>query len=103
MYVAVYAVSTLCQILMLLHYLAIVWVWIGSKDFIGYEAGYDPWQLANEDFAGSTQTQIYIFSVYWTCTVITTVGFGDYSGGTTLEYIITICIEFFGMILFASV
>ena len=35
--------------------------------------------------------------------MITTVGFGDYSGGTTLEYCYTICLEFFGMLLFASI
>ena len=37
---------------MLLHYLAIVLVWIGSPEFIGYEAGLDPWQVANDDFEG---------------------------------------------------
>ena len=59
--------------------------------------------MANEDFVGYTRYRIYVFSVYWVCTVITTVGYGDYSGGTTLEYCYTMSIEFFGMILFASI
>lgn len=43
---------------------------------------------------------MYIFSTYWVCTVITTVGYGDYSGGTTAEYEVTLFLEFFGLIVF---
>lgn len=93
--------STLCKILLLLHYLAIVWVWIGSKDFVGFEEDHDPWQLANEDFKDYSRWQIYVFSVYWVCTVVTTVGYGDYSGGTTLEYCYTMALEFFGLVVFS--
>ena len=46
--------------------------------------------------------RLYVFSIYWVCTVITTVGYGDYSGGTTLEYEYTMCLEFFGLIVFAT-
>ena len=60
-----------------------------------------PWQVANEDFIDYSKYQIYIFSVYWVCTVVTTVGYGDYSGGTSLEYIVTIALEFCGMVVFA--
>ena len=35
------------------------------------------------------------------CTVVTTVGYGDYAGGTTLEYMFTIFLEFFGMVVFS--
>ena len=45
---------------------------------------------------------MFIFSLYWTCEVITTVGYGDYSGGTTLEYQFTICLEFLGFVIFSS-
>ena len=80
-----------------------MWIWIGSEQFAGYELGYEPWQLAIKDFEGYSQYRIYIFSVYWVCTVVTTVGYGDYAGGTTLEFLYTICIEFFGIILVSSV
>ena len=46
-YVYIYAISTLINIGLLLHYLAVFWIWIGSDRFIGYEEGLDPWQLAN--------------------------------------------------------
>ena len=65
---------------MLLHYLAIVWIWVGSDYFVGYEEGYPPFQVAIEDFEGYSKYRMYVFSVYWVCTVITTVGYGDYAG-----------------------
>mmetsp|Transcript_35460 Transcript_35460/g.46675 ORF Transcript_35460/g.46675 Transcript_35460/m.46675 type:complete len:213 (+) Transcript_35460:2-640(+) len=43
-----------------------------------------------------------IFADYWVCTVITTVGYGDYTGGTSLEYVFTFGIEFFGFVIFAA-
>ena len=101
-HVIVYACSTLCQIALLLHYLAILWVWIGSESFADQEAGYLPWQLAIADFAGYTKYRIYIFSLYWVCTVVTTVGYGDYAGGTTLEYGVTLFLEFFGFVVFSA-
>ena len=61
-----------------------------------------PWQLANSDFFGYSEYRLYVFSVYWVCTVVTTVGYGDYAGGTTLEYMFTISLEFLGIIVFAT-
>ena len=45
--------------------------------------------------------QLYIFSTYWVCTVITTVGYGDYHGGTTLEYEATLFLMIFGVVVFS--
>ena len=45
--------------------------------------------------------QLLIFSNYWVCTVITTVGYGDYYGSTTLEYSVSLMIEFLGFVIFA--
>ena len=42
-----------------------------------------------------------MFSSYWVCTTISTVGYGDYSGGTTLEYIVSLGLEFFGLVVFS--
>ena len=82
----IYASMTVSRILILLHYLAVIWIFIGSDYFVGYEDGYTPWTLENEDFKDYSDFQLLIFSIYWVCTVITTVGYGDYSGGTTVEY-----------------
>ena len=99
-FVITYAASTVSRILMLLHYLAVIWIWLGSISFENYEEGRLPWQMANDDFAGNSKYQIYVFSVYWVCTVVTTVGYGDYYGQTTIELQYTIFLEFFGLVVF---
>ncbi len=45
--------------------------------------------------------QLYVFSTYWVCTVISTVGYGDYSGGTSLEYLYTLFLESSGILVFS--
>lgn len=57
--------------------------------------------MANEDFHGMSNSGLIIFANYWVCTVITTVGYGDYTGSTTLEYYFTICVAFFGFVIFS--
>ena len=79
-----------------------MWVYLGSAAYMDYEEGYLPWQFANDDFIGLDFWQIYIFSTYWVCTVITTVGYGDYAGGTTLEYQVTLFLELTGIVVFAT-
>ena len=39
--------------------------------------------------------------MYWICTVVTTVGYGDYTGSTSIEYIVTFGLEFFGLVVFS--
>ena len=51
-YVVVYAFSTVCKILLMLHFLALIWIWIGSESFADFEPGYKPWLLSIEDFEG---------------------------------------------------
>ena len=97
----VYAIATVCQILVLLHYLGCLWIYIGSSSFEEYEVDHTPWILANDDLKEMSKPQLFIFSTYWICTVITTVGYGDYSGGTSLEYLFTLGVELFGFIIFA--
>ena len=100
-FVIVYACSTLCRIVMLLHYLAVLWLWVGSEYFLDFEEGYPPWQYSIEDFRGKSKQNLYYFSVYWVCTVVTTVGYGDYAGTTSLERIVTFLLEFFGLLVFS--
>ena len=40
------------------------------------------WLGGDEDFIGKTQMELYLTAVYFTVTTITTVGYGDMSGGT---------------------
>lgn len=97
----VYVASTVFQILILLHYLGCAWIWVGSDYFLDYESDQLPWTMANEDFHGMSDVDLMIFSNYWICTVITSVGYGDYTGSTTFEYTFTICVAFFGFVIFS--
>jgi hypothetical protein len=53
------------------------------------------------DFNDDKQYEIYITSLYFTITTMTTVGYGDISGGNTLERGISIMIMFIGVSAFS--
>ena len=95
------AFKTFCYIMILLHYLGCLWIFVGSEYFIGFEKDAIPWTLDNDDFKDMTHLQLVIYATYWVCTVVTTVGYGDYTGGTTLEYAFSFAIEFCGFVIFA--
>lgn len=44
---------------------------------------------------------MYIKSVYWVITTLTTVGYGDYKGYTPSEYIVQMGVEFLGIGIFS--
>ena len=50
----------------------------------------------NGNAYAKTNAALYVFSLYWVFTTLTTVGYGDYSGGTTAEYLVTLVFEFVG-------
>jgi hypothetical protein len=58
------------------------------------------WVYKNEFYNKAVPTQ-YIFAFYWIFEVITTVGYGDYSGSTSEEYIFSIALEFMGLTFFS--
>ena len=53
------------------------------------------------DFSEYTDYQLFVFAYYWVWEVITTVGYGDYTGNTENEYIFSIVLEFVGMTFFS--
>lgn len=42
-----------------------------------------------------------IFSYYWVFEIFSTVGYGDFAGGTKYEYFITLFLEFSGLLVFS--
>jgi len=57
-----------------------------------------PWLIKNPSLG--IGGRLYIFVVYWVFTLLATVGYGDFTGGTTAEYLVSIALEFFGIIVF---
>lgn len=43
---------------------------------------------------------MYIFVLYWVFTLLATVGYGDFTGSNTTEYLVSIGIMFSGIIVF---
>ena len=73
------------------------WVWIDDEDQPGIR---ETW-MVNYDFAHYDEFQQYVFSIYWVFESITTVGYGDYTGNRSIEYIFTIFLEFIGVTFFS--
>ncbi len=78
------------------HYCICIWMFIGDKHLLGDPN--TPWMLSHPELGSGTH--LYNFLLYWIFTIITTVGYGDFTGGTTGEYLVTIAIEFAGIICF---
>ena len=60
-----------------------------------------PSWIYDNDFEKKSYHTQYIFAFYWIFEVITTVGYGDYSGKTSEEYIFSIILEFLGLTFFS--
>lgn len=86
------------------HLAACLWIFMGKWDENLPPEERESWLYVNDfNFMDdndttplSSATATYIFSIYWVFTTLTTVGYGDYSGGTSREYIVTLVFEFVG-------
>ena len=52
-------------------------------------------------FADKPEHTQYIFAFYWIFEVITTVGYGDYTGKTSEELLFSIALQFIGLVFFS--
>lgn len=51
----------------------------------------------------SSSGDLYISSIYWAITTLSTVGYGDFKGYTTIEYLYTMGVEFIGIGFFSFI
>jgi len=84
------------------HINACFWLYLGDLEAcIGEPAGcIKSWRFEN-NFDNKPITTQYIFAFYWIFEVITTVGYGDFTGKTSYEYIFSIVLEFIGLTFFS--
>jgi hypothetical protein len=84
--------------LTLIHICACLWIFTGKYDEEDDSA--KSW-LTENDYTGYTNYQLYMTSVYFTVTTITTVGYGDISGYNTMERFFCVCLMLLGVISFS--
>lgn len=89
----IYQISVFC---LMLHYCACLWIIAAKIDF-----GLEPTWLDN--FIELDNRHQYMFSFYWTVTTLTTVGYGDITGTTSLEIIFCIIVMLIGVLMFSFV
>ena len=82
--------------IMLGHLSACFWLYLGMLDKYLPAEEQTSWIYADESLASLSDGAVYIFSYYWIFETFTTVGYGDYSGGNSREYTVTILFEFIG-------
>jgi hypothetical protein len=89
------------------HLAACIWLWLGSLSpcdnvdsiFTDKEC-IKSWKFEN-NFDNKPIVTQYIFSIYWIFEVVTTVGYGDFTGKTPYEYVFSIILEFLGLSFFS--
>ena len=89
------------------HIAACIWLWLGSlspcdnvDSILADEECIKSWKFEN-NFDNKPIVTQYIFSIYWIFEVITTVGYGDFTGKTPYEYVFSIILEFLGLSFFS--
>ncbi|XP_044271145.1 potassium voltage-gated channel subfamily H member 8 isoform X2 [Tribolium madens] len=87
------------------HWLACIWYVIAEKE-IESELGWIHTlaeRLKLPDVANVSKTDAYVTALYFTCTSLTSVGFGNVSANTTSEKIFSICVMLIGALMHAVV
>jgi len=80
------------SLIFLIHTASCIWITIGYA-LIDSKDGW----IVVQEMEYSTAGDLYISSIYWAITTLSTVGYGDFKGYTTEEYLYTIAVEFIGI------
>lgn len=78
------------------HIIACLWYFVAKME----DFDPDSWTSRHNVYHLSTY-EIYLTSLYWTLTTVTTVGYGDYVAKTLVEKIFCLCIMTFGVLTYS--
>lgn len=76
------------------HFMACIWIILGERDVS------DSW-INRFELKGESHFTLYVIAYYFIITTFSTVGYGDFSPGNSLERIFVMFLEIFGIIFFS--
>ena len=85
-----------------MHVIACGWIMVGEHPVYGTWLTNDSFNISKSEFR-TDATTVYITSLYWVVTTLTTVGYGDIYGTTKEEFIYTMIVEFIGILVFSII
>jgi len=91
--------NLLYTLIAIMHIIACVWIFFGNN-----EPPEVSWlQHMDSQEAERNRVNIYIFSIYWVVTTLTTVGYGDIYGFSSNQFVFTMIVEFLGILVFSII
>ena len=84
--------------IVLCHILTCIWIITPSLIERDADSGFESWM---DPFEEVNKGELYLTSLYYTVTTMTTVGYGDINGGSALERGVSILIMMVGVIAFS--
>ena len=101
-------IGVIFYIVYLNHVMACIWLQLGYRHdcstVSGDERCTDSWVYAGDPpnrFVDKPRRSQYIFAFYWIFEVITTVGYGDFTGDTAEEQLYSVFVQFTGLVFFS--
>lgn len=93
-------VRLILKIICITHFFANIWIFIGQRE---HRLNEDGWIMDNiqggilPEYAASDFDYLYVTSVYWVITSFSSVGYGDITGLTKVEYVFQMAVEMIGI------
>ena len=88
------------QICFITHLFGCLWILIGLISFNEHDDGWIKYNVEESQIQRDEFFSLYISSVYWVITTISSVGFGDICGHTMHENLFQIFVEMCGLAIF---
>ena len=87
--------------MLFIHFFVCIWIWIGSQSYENFL--FEKGLISDLDDLTSVYTEVYIDTLYYLTTTMTTIGYGDNYAVSMAEKLVAILFEFFGICMFSYI